>query len=133
MKLPRRVAMLLVDYYANPNVSVGRIITDNSSAVVQGCSARLADCAVCAMLFTRLYTPRANVKGERFVQTALRANEPTRPNQDAHQPPWTVLGRLFGKSKRSGINAHSSMRQLAAKANAGNRYQQSNRMFKQVS
>ena len=46
-------------------------------------------------VFTRPLHTQDHGKVERFIQTALRANELTRPNQDAHQPHWTARGQLF--------------------------------------
>ena len=58
--------------YARPGIRIRRILTDNGPAYRSLAFARACTELGLKHRFTRPYTPRANGKAERFIQTALR-------------------------------------------------------------
>lgn len=61
-----------LDWFARLGVPVERVMTDNGSAYRPKLFAQTLQSAGIRHLRTRPYTPRANGKAERFIQTSLR-------------------------------------------------------------
>ena len=61
-----------MNWFAQQNVTVERVMTDNGSAFVSGQFAKACEALNVYHKRTRPYTPRTNGKAERFIQTLLR-------------------------------------------------------------
>lgn len=81
-------------WYARLGVKVERVMTDNGSAYRSKLFAKALRQACVRHIRTRPYTPRANGKAERFIQTSLREWAYARPyissdQRNAAIGPWT--------------------------------------------